>query len=81
MVSAIRSKAWLTFSSCIAFFKNQGGEEAAMSAILVTGGSGFIGSHSILQLLAAGHQVRTTVPSLRREGDRKYKYKEFSNEQ
>jgi nucleoside-diphosphate-sugar epimerase len=43
--------------------------EAAMSTILVTGGSGFIGSHSILQLLAAGHQVRTTVRSLKREGD------------
>jgi nucleoside-diphosphate-sugar epimerase len=35
-----------------------------MSTILVTGGSGFIGSHSILRLLAAGHQVRTTVRSL-----------------
>jgi nucleoside-diphosphate-sugar epimerase len=44
-------------------------EEAAMSVILVTGGSGFIGSHSILQLLAAGHQVRATVRSLKREGD------------
>ena len=40
-----------------------------MSTILVTGGSGFIGSHSILQLLAAGHRVRTTVRSLNREGD------------
>ena len=40
-----------------------------MSTILVTGGSGFIGSHSILQLLAAGHQVRTTVRNLKREGD------------
>src|SRR6516165_10626180 len=40
-----------------------------MSAILVTGGSGFIGSHCILQLLAAGHQVRTTVRNLKREGD------------
>jgi nucleoside-diphosphate-sugar epimerase len=38
-----------------------------MSTILVTGGSGFIGSHCILQLLAAGHQVRTTVRSLKRE--------------
>src|SRR6202050_2964037 len=37
--------------------------------ILVTGGSGFIGSHSILQLLAAGHQVRTTVRTKKREGD------------
>jgi nucleoside-diphosphate-sugar epimerase len=40
-----------------------------MSTVLVTGGSGFVGSHCILQLLAAGHQVRTTVRSLTREGD------------
>jgi nucleoside-diphosphate-sugar epimerase len=40
-----------------------------MSTILVTGGSGFVGSHSIVQLLAAGHEVRTTVRSLKREGD------------
>ncbi len=37
--------------------------------VLVTGGSGFIGSHCILQLLAAGHNVRTTVRNLKREGD------------
>jgi nucleoside-diphosphate-sugar epimerase len=40
-----------------------------MSTVLVTGGSGFIGSQTILQLLAAGHLVRTTVRSLKREGD------------
>ena len=40
-----------------------------MSTVLVTGGSGFIASHTILQLLAAGYQVRTTVRNLSREGD------------
>jgi nucleoside-diphosphate-sugar epimerase len=40
-----------------------------MSTVLVTGGSGFIGSHSILQLMVAGHNVRTTVRSLKREAD------------
>lgn len=38
-----------------------------MNKVLVTGGSGFIASHSILQLLQAGHQVRATVRSLKRE--------------
>lgn len=37
--------------------------------VLVTGGSGFIGMHCILQLLAAGYRVRTTVRSLKREAD------------
>jgi len=40
-----------------------------VSTVLVTGGSGFIASHTILQLLAAGHQVRTTVRNLLREKD------------
>jgi nucleoside-diphosphate-sugar epimerase len=40
-----------------------------MSLVLVTGGSGFIGSHCIVQLLAAGHEVRTTVRNLDREAD------------
>jgi nucleoside-diphosphate-sugar epimerase len=35
--------------------------------VLVTGGSGFIGAHCILQLLNAGYRVRTTVRSLKRE--------------
>jgi nucleoside-diphosphate-sugar epimerase len=38
-----------------------------MSTVLVTGGSGFIGSHCIMQLLGAGHAVRTTVRDLARE--------------
>jgi len=40
-----------------------------MNSVLVTGGSGFIASHTILQLLAAGYRVRTTVRSLAREED------------
>jgi nucleoside-diphosphate-sugar epimerase len=35
--------------------------------VLVTGGSGFVGSHTILRLLDAGHVVRTTVRSPARE--------------
>src|SRR5262249_15444324 len=40
-----------------------------MSRVLVTGGSGFVGSHVVLQLLAAGHEVRATVRNLEREND------------
>lgn len=40
-----------------------------MGTVVVTGGSGFIGSHSILQLLAAGYPVRATVRNLKREAD------------
>jgi len=40
-----------------------------MSVVLVTGGSGFVGSHCILQLLSSGHRVRTTVRNLQREPD------------
>src|SRR5262245_16520125 len=40
-----------------------------MTTVLVTGGSGFIASQCILQLLAAGHRVRTTVRNLKREAD------------
>jgi dihydroflavonol-4-reductase len=38
-----------------------------MEQVLVTGGSGFVGSHVVLQLLEAGYDVRTTVRSLDRE--------------
>ncbi len=38
-----------------------------MSKVLVTGGSGFIAGHCIMQLLAAGHEVRATVRDLKRE--------------
>jgi nucleoside-diphosphate-sugar epimerase len=36
---------------------------------LVTGGSGFIGSECLLQLLAAGHRVRATLRDLHREDE------------
>ena len=37
--------------------------------VLVTGGTGFIGSHAIVQLLTAGYRVRTTVRNLSRADD------------
>lgn len=37
--------------------------------VLVTGGSGFVGAHTILQLLEKGYKVRTTVRSLSREAE------------
>ena len=40
-----------------------------MTTVLVTGGTGFIASHAIVQLLAAGHRVRTTVRDPKREPD------------
>jgi len=37
--------------------------------VLVTGGSGFIGAHCLVQLIEAGYRVRTTVRSLSREAE------------
>jgi nucleoside-diphosphate-sugar epimerase len=41
----------------------------AGETVLVTGGTGFIGAHCIIQLLQQGYNVRTTVRSLSREGE------------
>lgn len=43
--------------------------ENSEKTVLVTGGSGFIGVHCIIQLLNAGYLVRTTLRSLKREAE------------
>ena len=40
-----------------------------MARVLVTGGTGFVGAHCLIQLLAAGHETRATVRDLAREKD------------
>ena len=40
-----------------------------MARVLVTGGTGFVGAHCLIQLLAAGHETRTTVRDLARADD------------
>jgi nucleoside-diphosphate-sugar epimerase len=40
-----------------------------MARVLVTGGTGFVGAHCLIQLLAAAHETRATVRDLKREGD------------
>lgn len=44
--------------------------------VLVTGGSGFIASHCILQLLAAGYTVKATVRSRSREAELRTIYRQ-----
>jgi hypothetical protein len=48
---------------------NRKNNNMANEQVLVTGGSGFIGAHCILQLLNAGYRVRTTIRSPQREAD------------
>jgi dihydroflavonol-4-reductase len=40
-----------------------------MATVLVTGGTGFLGAHTVARLLADGHDVRTTVRSLSRRAE------------
>ncbi len=42
-----------------------------MARVLVTGGTGFLGAHCLIQLLAAGHEARATVRDLARAAELK----------
>lgn len=41
----------------------------AKTKVLVTGGSGFVGIHAIVQLLQKGYEVRTTIRSLHKKNE------------
>jgi dihydroflavonol-4-reductase len=45
------------------------GSETQMKAVLVTGGSGFLGGWSLVELLRRGYRVHTTVRDLAREAE------------
>jgi dihydroflavonol-4-reductase len=55
--------------SSIGIGRDCGGENCSMARVLVTGGTGFVGVHCLIQLLAAGHETRATVRDLARESD------------
>jgi uncharacterized protein YbjT (DUF2867 family) len=40
-----------------------------MALVLVTGGTGFVATHCLIRLLAAGHETRATVRDRARESD------------
>jgi nucleoside-diphosphate-sugar epimerase len=40
-----------------------------MARVLVTGGTGFVGTHCLIQLLTAGYETSATIRDLRRERD------------
>jgi nucleoside-diphosphate-sugar epimerase len=44
-------------------------ENCDMARVLVTGGTGFVGAHCLVQLLGVGYETRATVRDLAREGD------------
>lgn len=44
-------------------------ESGKDTLVLVTGGTGFVASHIILQLLKQGYRVRTTIRSMKRTGE------------
>jgi NADPH:quinone reductase-like Zn-dependent oxidoreductase len=44
-------------------------EQNLKEQVLVTGGTGFVGAHCIVQLLQQGYAVKTTVRSLARKDD------------
>jgi nucleoside-diphosphate-sugar epimerase len=45
------------------------GPKASGGRVLVTGGSGFVAAHCLLQLLAAGYDARATIRTLGRAGE------------
>jgi dihydroflavonol-4-reductase len=49
-----------------------------MSKVLVTGGSGFVAGHVIVELLRNGHEVRATLRNLNRADEVKANVRAFN---
>jgi nucleoside-diphosphate-sugar epimerase len=67
--AGLRRSSSLEPSISVLFQAAMDGQATETKTVLVTGGSGFLGSWCLIELLRRGHAVRTTVRDLAREAE------------